>query len=112
MVRHEAAEGLAALCAGKSMANRMVQDVMQLLQRTCSDPCPEVAETCQVALERLCWEQEQQKQKRSSEPRTPCQSFAHNYASEEASDKREDSDVPYVSIDPAPPLFPMSRAAR
>jgi len=70
MVRHEAAEAIGALATGRSMS--------VLLQYT-SDPVPEVAETCQLAVARVEY-------------------FDKN--SEESGKKA------YLSVDPAPPLPP------
>lgn len=46
IVRHEAAEALGAIGT---------EEVMQVLIKYCSDPVPEVAETCEMAVERLKW---------------------------------------------------------
>lgn len=49
VVRHEAAEALAAIGA---------QDAVPILREHLSDPSQEVAETCQIALDKLAWLQE------------------------------------------------------
>ncbi|XP_025075779.1 LOW QUALITY PROTEIN: deoxyhypusine hydroxylase [Pogonomyrmex barbatus] len=46
MVRHEAGEALGAIG---------VSSVIPLLEKYCKDPVPEVAETCELALNRLKW---------------------------------------------------------
>ena len=46
MVRHEAAEALGAIGD---------VSVRSVLQQYCADPIPEVAETCQLALQRIDW---------------------------------------------------------
>mmetsp|Transcript_18583 Transcript_18583/g.20735 ORF Transcript_18583/g.20735 Transcript_18583/m.20735 type:complete len:304 (-) Transcript_18583:221-1132(-) len=46
IVRHEAAEALAAI--GE-------RDSLELLMKYCKDPCQEVATTCELAVERLKW---------------------------------------------------------
>ncbi len=68
MVRHEAGEALAAI--GKT-------DVIELLQQYTSDPYQEVAETCQIAIDKLKWLIE--------------------------NDEHLIDNNPYCSIDPAPP---------
>ena len=70
MVRHEAAEALGAIGS---------PSVMTTLERYMKDPCIEVAETCELAISRIRWLQEN-----------------------DASDKLEGSN-PYNSVDPAPP---------
>ncbi|XP_040446553.1 deoxyhypusine hydroxylase [Falco naumanni] len=67
MVRHEAGEALGAI--GNP-------DVLDILKRYSEDPVVEVAETCQLAVRRLEWLQE---------------------------NKRELATSPYLSVDPAPP---------
>ncbi|NXF42042.1 DOHH hydroxylase, partial [Nyctibius bracteatus] len=67
MVRHEAGEALGAI--GNP-------DVLDVLKRYSADPVVEVAETCQLAVRRLEWLQE---------------------------NKEEPSASPYLSVDPAPP---------
>ena len=46
IVRHEAAEAIGALG---------VPSLESLLREFRSDPCPEVRETCELALDRLAW---------------------------------------------------------
>lgn len=46
IVRHESGEALGAIAAPESLA---------LLEHHCSDPRPEVAETCQIAAKRVRW---------------------------------------------------------
>lgn len=46
MVRHEAGEALGAIAC---------PSVKEILQKYAQDPCPEVAETCQIALGRVEW---------------------------------------------------------
>ena len=70
MVRHEAAEALGAIGS---------QNVVEILLKFAKDPVIEVAETCELALERIRWLQNQKS----------------NTANEEKS--------PYSSVDPAPP---------
>ncbi|KYN01935.1 PREDICTED: deoxyhypusine hydroxylase [Cyphomyrmex costatus] len=70
MVRHEAGEALGAI--GES-------SVIPLLEKYCKDPIPEVAETCQLALNRLRW--------------LECNSNAKDLQKN-----------PYSTIDPAPPV--------
>uniref|UniRef100_A0A8C0F199 Deoxyhypusine hydroxylase n=1 Tax=Bubo bubo TaxID=30461 RepID=A0A8C0F199_BUBBB len=67
MVRHEAGEALGAI--GNP-------DVLDILKRYSGDPVVEVAETCQLAVKRLEWLQE---------------------------NKQEPGASPYLSVDPAPP---------
>ncbi|NXG69485.1 DOHH hydroxylase, partial [Baryphthengus martii] len=67
MVRHEAGEALGAI--GNP-------DVLDILKRYSEDPVVEVAETCQLAVRRLEWLQE---------------------------NKQEPGTSPYLSVDPAPP---------
>ncbi|NXW60541.1 DOHH hydroxylase, partial [Eurystomus gularis] len=67
MVRHEAGEALGAI--GNP-------DVLDILKRYSEDPVVEVAETCQLAVRRLQWLQE---------------------------NKQELGASPYLSVDPAPP---------
>ncbi|RVE48051.1 hypothetical protein evm_007238 [Chilo suppressalis] len=69
IVRHEAGEALGAIGD---------PDLRELLERYKDDPAVEVAETCQIALERLNW-----------------------VANDGASEKLSKS--PYSSVDPAPP---------
>ncbi|CAH0397996.1 unnamed protein product [Chilo suppressalis] len=69
IVRHEAGEALGAIGD---------PDLRELLERYKDDPAVEVAETCQIALERLNW-----------------------VAKDGASEKLSKS--PYSSVDPAPP---------
>lgn len=73
-VRHEAAEALGAIAA---------PDCLQLLQQHCSDPCQELAETCQLALGRL-------------------QYLEHKKAAQQQ--QQEDEQSPYYSVDPTPAL--------
>ncbi|KAF0298350.1 Deoxyhypusine hydroxylase [Amphibalanus amphitrite] len=70
MVRHEAGEAMGAI--GDPSA-------LPVLTRLCSDPTPEVAETCQLAVRRIKWLQDEQ------------------------SRKERLSENPYASVDPAPP---------
>ncbi|XP_051495800.1 deoxyhypusine hydroxylase [Apus apus] len=67
MVRHEAGEALGAI--GNP-------DVLDILKRYSEDPVVEVAETCQLAVRRLEWLQE---------------------------NKQDPGSSPYLSVDPAPP---------
>ncbi|NXT83794.1 DOHH hydroxylase, partial [Zapornia atra] len=67
MVRHEAGEALGAI--GNP-------DVLDVLKRYSNDPVVEVAETCQLAVRRLEWLQE---------------------------NNQEPGNSPYLSVDPAPP---------
>ncbi|KYQ59443.1 Deoxyhypusine hydroxylase [Trachymyrmex zeteki] len=69
MVRHEAGEALGAI--GES-------SVIPLLEKYCKDPIPEVAETCELALNRLRW-------------------------LESNSNAKDLQKNPYLTIDPAPP---------
>lgn len=73
MVRHEAAEALGAI--GSS-------EVLVILEKYLNDPVVEVAETCQLAIERIKW-------------------------LENANDKEQLSTSPYNSVDPAPPINEM-----
>lgn len=68
MVRHEAGEALGAIGC---------PSVIELLEKYSKDPVIEVAETCQIALDRVKWEQEKE--------------------------KIEDNN-PYASVDPSPPM--------
>ncbi|KAK5641247.1 hypothetical protein RI129_009794 [Pyrocoelia pectoralis] len=70
MVRHEAGEALGAI--GNP-------DVIPILETFSKDPIIEVAETCELALERLKW---------MSSPNAKKEQLPHN---------------PYASVDPAPP---------
>ncbi|XP_054738801.1 deoxyhypusine hydroxylase [Anastrepha obliqua] len=67
MVRHEAGEALGAISA---------PEVIPILEQYKEDPVVEVAETCLIALERVCWHQSGQK---------------------------VDDSNPYSSVDPSPP---------
>lgn len=69
MVRHEAAEALGAIG---------LQDSLTVLEKYVNDPVVEVAETCQLAIERIKWLQNSQ-------------------------NKEQLSENPYNSVDPAPP---------
>jgi deoxyhypusine monooxygenase len=71
MVRHEAGEALGAIGSPESIP---------VLQYYANDPIPEVAETCQVALELISWKQQHP----------------------EKSNANADSSV-WFSVDPAPP---------
>ena len=73
VVRHEAGEALGAVATA---------DVLPLLEAHCSDPRPEVAETCQIAAARVRWVLE----------RDPAAADAEGFAAEN----------PYHSVDPAP----------
>ncbi|KAL7037084.1 hypothetical protein ACKWTF_009066 [Chironomus riparius] len=68
MVRHEAGEALGAIGC---------PSVIDLLEKYSKDPIVEVAETCQIALDRVKWMQEQEKL---------------------------DDNNPYASVDPSPPM--------
>lgn len=50
MVRHEAAEALGAIGDASDQ-----YELCKILEQYCSDPIPEVAETCQLALKRVSW---------------------------------------------------------
>uniref|UniRef100_A0A8C4QSP6 Deoxyhypusine hydroxylase n=1 Tax=Eptatretus burgeri TaxID=7764 RepID=A0A8C4QSP6_EPTBU len=71
MVRHEAGEALGAIGIPK---------VLDILREYSSDPVIEVAETCQLAVQRIEWLQNKQKQEETNL-----------------------SSNPYLSVDPAPP---------
>eukprot|EP00051_Salpingoeca_urceolata_P005260 m.71585 g.71585 ORF g.71585 m.71585 type:complete len:304 (+) comp14192_c0_seq3:52-963(+) len=71
MVRHEAGEALGAIGAPQSKP---------ILEHYSKDSRPEIAETCQIALERLGWVQQQ------------------------SGDKSSKPAGPYKSVDPAPPV--------
>ncbi len=86
MVRHEAAEGLAALCVGQHGGD-MEEAVLQVLQDMSADGSEEVAETCKVAEDRLRW------QRREHAPQQTTQ--VPDGAGHEAR---------FVSVDPAPPM--------
>ena len=75
MVRHEAAEALGAIGAGRSEA---------VLRKHACDPAPEVAQTCELAIELLKWRRERE-------------------ASSSSSFSNALSQNPYQSVDPAPP---------
>jgi deoxyhypusine monooxygenase len=66
MVRHEAGEALGAIASPESL---------DVLLKYCSDSRPEIAETCQIAVDRIRWMQ---------------------------TDQTEQSANPYLSVDPAP----------
>ncbi|KAL3868407.1 hypothetical protein ACJMK2_041215 [Sinanodonta woodiana] len=70
MVRHEAGEALGAVGSNS---------VMDVLEKYSKDPVSEVAETCELAINRIKWLQSQDKS------------------------KEELSQNPYMSVDPAPP---------
>ena len=53
MVRHEAAEALAAIGDPLNL-----HGTSKILQAYCNDPVKEVAETCQLAVERIQWANE------------------------------------------------------
>lgn len=71
MVRHEAGEALGAI--GRP-------ECLDALRRHASDPAPEVAETCQLALERI------------------------EYLQQHGPESLRAGDSPYMSVDPTPPL--------
>ncbi|XP_048588273.1 deoxyhypusine hydroxylase isoform X2 [Nematostella vectensis] len=71
MVRHEAGEALGAIGS---------QDALDVLRQYANDPLPEIAETCQLALQRIEWLQTQKDD-----------------------EKDHLSENPYNSVDPAPP---------
>jgi deoxyhypusine monooxygenase len=73
MVRHEAGEALGAI--GK-------EECLPILQRFVKDPCQEVAETCEIAIDTVKWKLEHPEEVEA------------NFPSSEA----------YLSVDPAPPL--------
>ncbi|XP_070494029.1 deoxyhypusine hydroxylase [Chironomus tepperi] len=68
MVRHEAGEALGAIGC---------PSVIELLEKYSKDPIVEVAETCQIALDRVKWMQEKE---------------------------QLNDDNPYASVDPSPPM--------
>nr|NVI76147.1 nero [Cucujiformia] len=70
MVRHEAAEALGAIGSERAIS---------YLQKYKNDPTIEVAETCELALDRIAW------------------------LTDPDEKNRELSDNPYSSVDPAPP---------
>nr|NVI76083.1 nero [Cucujiformia] len=72
MVRHEAAEGLGAIGSEKCLAT---------LQEYKDDPTVEVAETCELAIERIKW------------------------LKNSADEVKKLSNNPYNSVDPAPPAL-------
>ena len=72
MVRHEAGEALGAIGS---------RDSLKVLKDHCSDPMPEVAETCQLAVERIEWLQDKERKEVLEK--------SHN-------------ENPYCSVDPAP----------
>lgn len=74
MVRHEAGEALGAI-------GHYTNNVKDILREYSTDPLPEVAETCQLALGRLEYLEQQDK----------------------LSEKENLSSNPYHSVDPAPP---------
>ncbi|XP_058118439.1 deoxyhypusine hydroxylase [Anopheles ziemanni] len=76
MVRHEAAEALGAIGDNSVEATLLAY---------CKDPVVEVAETCEIALERVRWLKENKDQEPALE-----------------------DDNPYASIDPTPPAPPTS----
>lgn len=75
VVRHEAGEALGAIAT---------PDVLPLLETHCTDPRPEVAETCQIAAARVRW----------MLARDTSTAAAEGFAAEN----------PYHSVDPAPAL--------
>jgi deoxyhypusine monooxygenase len=75
MVRHEAGESLGAIA---------VPEVIPILEKYSKDPTPEIAETCQLALERILFLQSQQKK-------------------DEETSSSSSSFTQYDSVDPAPP---------
>ncbi|GFS15428.1 deoxyhypusine hydroxylase [Elysia marginata] len=84
MVRHEAGEALGAI--GDPTA-------IKVLEKYVNDPVVEVAETCELALGRLHWLEEQNKNKLNS-------------TQVSSDNKEEDVDLPenpYKSVDPTPP---------
>lgn len=70
MVRHEAGEALGAI-------GQPLKEVIDILEHHSKDPVIEVAETCQIALDRINWLQKKES--------------LHD-------------DNPYASVDPSPPL--------
>ena len=72
----------------------MEEAILELLERMRDDSCQEVAETCQVAADRLCFQRQQQEQQQQQKHAcTPSDAAAHYVSGEQ-----------YVSVDPAPPL--------
>lgn len=70
MVRHEAGEALGAIGS---------PEVLEILEKYANDPVPEVAETCQLAVNRINWLQNPEMAPELTSPN------------------------PYLSVDPAPP---------
>lgn len=97
MARHEAAEGLAALCVGQ--AGGMEEAILQLLQHMRDDSCQEVAETCAFAADRLCLQRQQQQQQQHEQKRHACKSGESQATCHYVSSAEQ-----YVSVHPAPPL--------
>lgn len=73
IVRHEAAEALAAISSPDSLA---------ILEEFSTDPCPEVAQTCQLAIDTIKYKQQQQSESQNG-----------------------DKSRIYGSEDPAPPML-------
>jgi len=71
IVRHEAGEAIGAIGS---------QDAIALIRKYARHSLPEIAETCQLALDRIDW--------------------IHNHGSDEG----YQGDNPYQSVDPAPPM--------
>lgn len=78
MVRHEAGEALGAICSEQCLVP---------LRAHMDDPCREVAETCQLAIQRL--------------------EYFADRKPDTLGEKQDDDEVcdssPYISVDPTPP---------
>ena len=103
-VRHEAGEALGAIGT---------PECLQLLERYQEDPCLEVAQTCQLALQRIQYHNRLQNPASSStkQPATPGTAQGGSSASnpqgmlvgsENSSSAGDESASPYLSVDPAP----------
>ena len=99
MVRHEAAEAAGAVgCPG----------AWQLVEEHLADATREVAETCQLAVQRMAWydkkQAEEEEEKRTQEAG---QQQQHMAAAEEGGESEKAVVIKrYLSVDPAPPAAP------
>lgn len=92
MVRHEAGEALGAL--GDA-------DVLPVLQRFATDPAPEVAETCSLAVDFVQWKIQQ---KAKQESRQAAAAAAAEGTAEGAPAEGAPAEPLFDSVDPAPPF--------
>lgn len=99
MVRHEAAEAAGAVgCPG----------AWQLVEEHLADATREVAETCQLAVQRMAWyEKKQAEEEEEKRTQEAGQQQQHKAAAEEGGESEKAVVIKrYLSVDPAPPAAP------